>query len=91
MIGSDFEGGFKSRGTSLQETLPFIELDFGNPKHAAIHDEVTSLSKRIQQINKILLGSPSHRREVVLNREKDAGIRRISELIDGVYALKDFS
>lgn len=91
MIGSDFEGGFKSRGTSLQETPPFIELDFNNPKHAAIHDEVTSLSKRIQQINEVLLGSPSHRREVVLNREKDAAIRRISELIDGVYALKDFS
>ena len=91
MIGSDFEGGFKSRGTSLQETLPFIELDFGNPKHKALHDEVTSLSKRIQKINEELLDSPSHRKEIILSREKDAAIKRISELIDGVYALKDFA
>lgn len=91
MIGSDFEGGFKSRGTSLQETLPFIELDFGNPKHKALHDEVTNLSKRIQKINEELLDSPSHRKEIILSREKDAAIKRISELIDGVYALKDFA
>ena len=91
MIGSDFEGGFKSRGTSLQETLPFIELDFGNPRHKALHDEVVSLSKRIQQANAELLGSPSRRREAVLKREKDAAIKRISTLIDEVYALKVFA
>lgn len=90
MIGSDFEGGFKSRGTSLLETLPFIELDFNKPKHVAIHDEVTSLSKRIQQINENLLNEPSHRREIVLSREKNAAIKRITELINGVCALEDF-
>lgn len=91
MIGSDFEGGFKSRGTSLLETLPFIELDFNNPKHKTLHDEITSLSKRIEQINGDLLDSPSHRKEAILNREKDEAIERISELIDSVYALKDFA
>lgn len=90
MIGSDFEGGFKSRGTSLLETLPFIELDFNKPKHVAIHDEVTRLSKRIQQINENLLNELSHRREIVLSREKNADIKRITELINGVYALEDF-
>lgn len=90
MIGSDFEGGFKSRGTSLLETLAFIELDFNKPKHVAIHDKVTSLSKRIQQINEDLLNEPSHRREIVLSREKNAAIKRITELINGVYTLEDF-
>lgn len=90
MIGSDFEGGFKSRGTSLLKTLPFIELDFNKPKHVAIHDEVTSLSKRIQQINENLLNEPSRRREIVRSREKNAAIKRITELINGVYALEDF-
>ena len=90
MIGSDFEGGFKSRGTSLQKTLPFIELDFNKPKHVAIHNEVTSLSKRIQQINEDLLNSPSHKRKTVLDREKSAAIKRIAELINSVYALEDF-
>ena len=90
MIGSDFEGGFKSRGTSLLSTLPFVELDFNKPKQKALYHEVVELSRRIQEINSSLLEHPSRRKEVVLIREKNAAIERISSLIDDVYSLKDF-
>lgn len=90
MIGSDFEGGFKSRGTSLLSTLPFVELDLNKPTQKSLYREVVELSRRIQEINSSLLEFPSHRKEAVLIREKNAAIDRISSLIDDAYSLKDF-
>ena len=54
MIGSDFEGGFKSRGTSLLSTLPFVELDLGKEEQLRLYEEVVQRTKRIQEINAAL-------------------------------------
>ena len=62
MIGSNFEGGFKSRGTSLLETLPFVELDLNDVAQRELHDRVTSLAKRIQAINDELAGAVSKKK-----------------------------
>ena len=88
MIGSDFEGGFKSRGTSLLPTVPFVELDFSDPEQQALYEEVNRLSLEINDINEQLRKSPSKRTAIILEREKTDAIKRIQELIDDVYALR---
>ena len=88
MIGSDFEGGFKSRGTSLLSTLPFLELNLNDPEQRALYREVVELSKRVQAINALLLDNPSKKRATVLGREKENAIARIEDLIDRVYSLE---
>lgn len=88
MIGSDFEGGFKSRGTSLLRTLPFVELDLQKPSQRSVYDEIVHLSRRAEEINKELLKSPSRRMETVLAREKDEAVSRIATLVDDIYSLK---
>ena len=35
-MGSDFEGGFYSRGTQVLEKLPIINVDFENEKEKAL-------------------------------------------------------
>lgn len=90
MIGSDFEGGFKSRGSSLLPSLPFVELDFNNPQQKSLYDKVNTLSMNVQRINEELCKNLSKRKTVVLEREKDDAIKRIQELIDDVYALRYF-
>lgn len=88
IIGSDFEGGFKSRGTSLLATLPFIALNLDDPAQKQLHDNVTCLSQSIQKINEKLSGSISRRESKILEREKDSAIKKISTLIDRVYSLE---
>ena len=88
MIGSNFEGGFKSRGTSLLETLPFVELDLNDVAQRELHDRVTSLAKRIQAINDELAGAVSKKKAIILSREKEGAVSEISNLIDRVYSLE---
>lgn len=89
MIGSDFEGGFKSRGTSLLKTLRFVEPDLNDDKQRAKYEEVIALSRRIRDINDELKGSTTRRVETVLLREKEEAIGRVSTLISDAFFLKD--
>lgn len=88
LIGSDFEGGFKSRGTSLLNVLPFIELDFSDSAQASLHEKVVRLSKRVQSDNCKLRESLSHRERTVVERDKDESIKEISDLIKQVYYMR---
>lgn len=45
IVGSDFEGGFISRGTFVLSSLPFVNLDFDDPKHKTIYDRVVEASR----------------------------------------------
>ena len=89
MIGSDFEGGFKSRGTSLLKTLRFVEPDLTDVDQRAHYEEVVRLTKRIREINNELDASIPHRTETVLEREKKEAIDRVSALINDAFLLKD--
>lgn len=89
MIGSDFEGGFKSRGTSLLKTLRFVEPDLENEDQLKLYEEVVDLSKRIREINAELNDERPRKEVVVLSREKEGSIARIEELINNMYAPKD--
>ena len=88
IIGSDFENGFYSRGRSVLVTLPFIELDFNDPRQKAIYDRVIEATRTIYQINDELAELPAKRIVSTLQRQKENLISEIQELIARVYRLE---
>lgn len=87
IVGSDFEGGFVSRGTFVLSSLPFVQLDFDDLKQKAIYDRVVEASREIYSINDRLNQHPSKQIETTLIRQKDALIKEIDCLISRVYHL----
>lgn len=87
IVGSDFEGGFTARGTSVLSALPFVDLDFDNPKQKAIYDRVVEASREVYAINEKLSQKPSKQIETTLKRQKAALIQELEELISRVYRL----
>ena len=87
IVGSDFEGGFVSRGTFVLSSLPFVQLDFDDLKQKAIYDRVVEASREIYSINDRLNQHPSKQIETTLIRQKDALIKEIDSLISRVYRL----
>ncbi len=87
IVGSDFEGGFISRGTFVLSALPFVELDFNDLKQKAIYDMVVLASREVYAINQRLEKKPSKQAETTLKRQKTALIKEIDELISRVYRL----
>lgn len=87
IIGSDFENGFYARGRSVLVTLPFVELDFDNPKQKAIYNRVVEASREIYDINATLSGQPAKHISLLLQTRKNALINEIEELITRVYQL----
>lgn len=53
-MGSDFEGGFHSRGTQVLEKLPIINVDFENEKEKALYDKIVEKTKKIYELNIVL-------------------------------------
>ena len=87
IVGSNFEGGFIARGTSVLSTLPFVELDFEKSVQKDIYDCVVEASRDIYKINAILSSQPARRISAVLQAKKDALIKKIEGLIAKVYQL----
>lgn len=56
-MGSDFEGGFYSRGTQVLEKLPIINVDFENEKERALYDKIVEKTKKIYELNIVLKSS----------------------------------
>lgn len=88
IVGSDFEGGFVSRGTFILSTLPFVELDFTKSSQKALYDKVVAYSREIYQLNKILSSHPTKSVEGVTIRRKKELIKEIEDLIGQVYRLE---
>ena len=88
IVGSDFEGGFISRGTFVLSSLPFVNLDFDDPKQKTIYDRVVEASREVYGINEKLSKKPSKQVETTLVRQKTALIKEIDELISHVYRLE---
>lgn len=88
IIGSDFEGGFHSRGKSILDKVPFKVLDFSNNEHNIIYNEVVNKSRRIYEINIELTDSKiTKSKKSVLEDEKSYLIKNIEELITKVYSI----
>lgn len=67
-MGSDFEGGFYSRGTQVLEKLPIIDVDFDNIQEKKLYDKIVNNTKRIYDINKML------KRKTMKKTEEEASI-----------------
>lgn len=87
IVGSDFEGGFISRGTFVLSSLPFVMLNFDDPKQNAIYDRVVQASREVYAINDKLDLKPPKQVETTLIRQKTALIKEIDNLITKVYRL----
>lgn len=87
IVGSDFEGGFTSRGTFVLSTLPFVELDFSDTAQKQLYDRVVAASREIYSINERLSGRPAKRITIQLLSKKDSLIKEIQDLIERVYHL----
>ena len=88
IAGSDFEGGFKSRGTFVLSNIPFVELDFTDKKQIAIYNRVVEASREVYSINYHLEQNPSKQIATTLQRTKQSLIKEIEELISKVYKLE---
>lgn len=88
LTASDFEGGFIARGTFILPSLPFVPLDFSDPKQLRLYNEVVVASRMIYQINKDLSLHPAKKVENIFSRKKRELIKRIEYLISSVYRLE---
>ena len=88
MVGSDFEGGFVSRGTFVLSSLPFVQLDFNDAKQKSLYDRVIEASREIYSINdRIDQGMPKQVKTTLI-RQKETLIKEIDNLISRVYRLE---
>lgn len=69
-IGSDFEGGFYSIGTSILKKLYIPKLDFSNQEDVRYHDWVVERIKRIEEIVAFINDHPTIPNKQVLINEK---------------------
>ena len=88
IVGSDFEGGFVSRGTFVLSSLPFVQIDFNDSKQKALYDRVVEASREVYSINDRLDQCPPKQIETTLVRQKDVLINEIDDLISRVYRLE---
>lgn len=88
IVGSDFEGGFVSRGTFVLSSIPFVNLDFDDVKQKTLYDRVVQASREVYTLNVKLGNKPSKQVETTLLRKKTALIKEIDELISRVYRLE---
>ena len=88
IVGSNFESGFVSRGTFVLSALPFVILDFDDPKQKSIYDRVVEASREVYDTNEKLAQKPSKQIETTLSRKKLALIKEINDLISRVYRLE---
>ena len=88
IVGSDFEGGFISRGTFVLSSLPFVMLNFDDPKQKSLYDRVVEATREVYTINDKLAEKPAKQVETTLIRKKTALIKEIDEFISRVYRLE---
>lgn len=82
-MGSDFEGGFYSRGTQVLEKLPIINVDFENEKEKALYDKIVEKMKKIYELN-IVLKSNLLRDKTLNTIDSKAIINLKNHIIKGI-------
>lgn len=88
IVGSNFEGGFISRGTFVLSTLPFVELNLAVPKQKQIYDQVIDATREVYKLNREIASHPAKNVVSVLQRKKSSLIVEIKALIAKVYRLE---
>ena len=83
--GSDFEGGFKSRGTNVLPKLPFVKLDFTDSRQKKLYESVVKNTRKVYVINKKITETNDKAKIKIMNEEKSVLIGLIEESIAKVY------
>ena len=82
--GSPFRGGYYSRGTAVVADLPVPIIDFKDPHKAAIHDNITLLTRKLIKIQENLL-SAIGRKQVQMERKRAAVIVNLNVEFDKIW------
>lgn len=85
IIGSDFEGGYYSRGTNILERFPLKIIDFSDTEQKKIYDDIVCSVRKINEINQLLSISLSKAKKQVLENEKKCIINKVEKLVTDVY------
>lgn len=85
LLGSGFEGGFKSRGTNVLPKLPFVKLDFTDTKQKKLYESVVKNTRKVYAINKKIAITSDKAKIKILSEEKLLLINLIEESITKVY------
>lgn len=86
--GSDFEGGFKARGTCLLKKIPFVELDLDDEKQKALYESVLISTKKIDELNIALEQKKDKASISVIETEKKNLSKQIEDKITKIYNLQ---
>lgn len=91
VIGSDFEGGFHSRGTSVLSRLPIINVDFTDSTQNNLYDSIVMNTREIYSINKKLANKGLDRRErSALINEKDDLKLSVTNAVTDLYGISEY-
>ena len=87
-MGSDFEGGFYSRGTQILNKLPIIDIDFSNDIENNIYNQIVSDVIKINKLNDELIKNQNQESISLTNRIKEDLIRKINNNITKLIDMK---
>lgn len=87
-IGSDFEGGFYTHGTSMYKDIPLLPIDFENENEVNAFDRITEWVKKISSINEDIENETNIRKNKLNLRIKENIISKIDNQIDELIKLK---
>lgn len=89
IIGSDFDHGFYSRGTSILKRLPIVNVDFNDPNQKSIYDEIIADSRATYDINLNITSNTflDKKTKNVYENEKNMLINRITDNVSELYGI----
>lgn len=87
-LGSDFEGGFYSRGTQVLNKLPIVNIDFSNDQENKIYNQIVTDVMKIHKLNDELMKNSSIENINITNRVKDELVRKINNNITKLIDMK---
>lgn len=87
-IGSDFEGGFYTHGTSMYKDIPLLPIDFENENEVNAFDRITEWVKKISSINEDIENETDIRKNELNLRIKENIISKINTQIDELIKSK---
>lgn len=87
-IGSDFEGGFYTHGTSMYKDIPLLPIDFENENEVKAFDRITEWVKEVNSTNKDIENETDIRKNELNLRIKENIISKINTQIDELIESK---
>lgn len=89
IVGSNFEGGFSSRGTNVLNNIPVIKIDFHDNKEKELYDLIVNNINEIYRLNSLIINSNNKEKIVIYNRTKEALIKNIDKSINKLIEMKE--